>query len=376
MSSSGKGLGSPMGKKIMGYAYGIGASVVIIGALFKILHLPGASLMLTLGMGTEAILFFLGSFEPAHQDPTHWDWTQVYPSLTPLKSDDEKAAEKKAGITSEEDATTTAAPQATVAATSAAPIVVANGLSDEDMKKWDESITKISKTADNLSKLSEVGKVSESYIGKLSNAADAAENLGKAQNDSAELISTSSKQVADNYKTSTEKFDLTISAAAEQLKDGMSTASDKLDKSITETANTLNSNLSTASSDAADTISKASSTLATGYKNVTDALSKKLEVIETSTSESGKELKSVSKNLAAINSVYELQLNAINDELKIKEAQKETQSSVNDQLSLIQKAVSEAVIANEAYKSESTKLQSTITELNNVYGNMLNSLNS
>jgi gliding motility-associated protein GldL len=63
---------------IMPKVYGIGASVVIIGALFKILHWPGADIMLIVGLGTEAIIFFLSAFEPKHNDP---DWSRVYPEL-------------------------------------------------------------------------------------------------------------------------------------------------------------------------------------------------------------------------------------------------------------------------------------------------------
>ena len=58
--------------------YGIGASVVILGAMFKILHLPGAGAMLGVGLTTEAIIFFLSAFEPPHHDP---DWSKVYPEL-------------------------------------------------------------------------------------------------------------------------------------------------------------------------------------------------------------------------------------------------------------------------------------------------------
>jgi gliding motility-associated protein GldL len=65
-------------KTIMPKIYGIGAAVVIIGALFKILHLTGADLMLMLGLSTEAIIFFLSAFEPPHPEP---DWSKVYPEL-------------------------------------------------------------------------------------------------------------------------------------------------------------------------------------------------------------------------------------------------------------------------------------------------------
>ena len=65
-------------KTIMPKVYGIGAAVVIVGALFKIQHLPGAGAMLGIGLGTEAVIFFLSSFEPPHKEP---DWSKVYPEL-------------------------------------------------------------------------------------------------------------------------------------------------------------------------------------------------------------------------------------------------------------------------------------------------------
>jgi len=66
-------------KTIMPKVYGIGAAVVIVGAMFKILHLPGAALMLGVGLTTEAIIFLLSAFEPPHRDP---DWAKVYPELS------------------------------------------------------------------------------------------------------------------------------------------------------------------------------------------------------------------------------------------------------------------------------------------------------
>ena len=66
-------------KTFMGYLYGWGAAVVIIGALFKIMHWPGANIMLIAGMGTETVIFFLSAFEPPHKE---WDWSLVYPELS------------------------------------------------------------------------------------------------------------------------------------------------------------------------------------------------------------------------------------------------------------------------------------------------------
>lgn len=78
MSKKKGGLAELLFKTIMPKVYGIGAAVVIIGALFKILHWQGADLMLMIGLFTEAGIFFLSAFEPPHKEP---DWSKVYPEL-------------------------------------------------------------------------------------------------------------------------------------------------------------------------------------------------------------------------------------------------------------------------------------------------------
>jgi len=65
-------------KTSMNFVYGFGAAIVIVGALFKILHWPGANIMLTVGLLTEAGIFVISAFEPVHMDP---DWSLVYPEL-------------------------------------------------------------------------------------------------------------------------------------------------------------------------------------------------------------------------------------------------------------------------------------------------------
>ncbi len=65
-------------KKMFNMAYGLGASVVILGALFKIAHWPYGTLILTIGMIVEAAVFALSAFEPVDDE---YDWTKVYPEL-------------------------------------------------------------------------------------------------------------------------------------------------------------------------------------------------------------------------------------------------------------------------------------------------------
>ncbi len=77
--------GTTQGKTIVNYGMSIGASVVIVGALFKIQHYPGASIMLIIGLGTEALLFMLGALEPQHLST---DWSKVYPELAHSEEDE------------------------------------------------------------------------------------------------------------------------------------------------------------------------------------------------------------------------------------------------------------------------------------------------
>ena len=69
-------------KNFMAKLYGWGASIVILGALFKLMNWPGAGAMLTIGLGTEAIIFFFSAFEKPHEEP---DWSLVYPELAYMK---------------------------------------------------------------------------------------------------------------------------------------------------------------------------------------------------------------------------------------------------------------------------------------------------
>ena len=74
-------------KKLMARLYGIGAAIVILGALFKLMDWPGAGAMLTIGLSTEAIIFFFSAFEKQHEEP---DWSLVYPQLAYMKDPDEE----------------------------------------------------------------------------------------------------------------------------------------------------------------------------------------------------------------------------------------------------------------------------------------------
>src|SRR5210317_2254748 len=85
-------------KKMFNMAYGLGAAVVILGALFKIAHYPGGTEMLTIGMVVEAAVFALSAFEPVDDD---LDWTNVYPELVGGDAKDKEAAKDSQSMLSQ-----------------------------------------------------------------------------------------------------------------------------------------------------------------------------------------------------------------------------------------------------------------------------------
>jgi gliding motility-associated protein GldL len=88
-------------KKFMNMAYGLGASIVIIGALFKIIHFQigplTGNVMLTIGLVTEAIIFAISAFESVDDD---LDWSLVYPELEGEATNKEEGPKDAEGILS------------------------------------------------------------------------------------------------------------------------------------------------------------------------------------------------------------------------------------------------------------------------------------
>ena len=142
-------------KQFMAKLYGIGASVVIIGALFKINHYPFANEMLIVGLGTEAIIFFFSAFEPLHVE---YDWSLVYPELGGmLESDHKKDKTKKSSLTVTQELD---------------KMLADAKIGPELIDSLGKGLRNLSETASSLVTVTDAAKVSESYATTLKTSAE------------------------------------------------------------------------------------------------------------------------------------------------------------------------------------------------------------
>ena len=291
--------GSYNGKNIVNIIYSVGASVVIIGALFKILHWPGASTVLMIGMFTEAFLFIIGALDHPHPE---FHWENVFPQLLEFGTEpgllEEKSHQARptllgAGVAGGAPISGIAAPAAPAAAAAPAEPAKLQSLKEDEMKALKEGMAELAKTA---TQFAELGKVAEKGV-KLGEKMAAAE------------------QAAEIYASK-------ISAAGA----------------------------------ATDSYAAATANLAQNYALISNDIANVAE----ETRAYKQSVNEVGQKLASLNSVYELQLQAVNAQV---EAQKHVAA-----------ATKEAADAQLAFANGAKQLQKQVTDLNGIYGNMLNAL--
>jgi gliding motility-associated protein GldL len=167
---------------IMPKIYGIGASVVILGAMFKILDWPFASLMIGVGLSTEALVFFLSAFEPKQEE---LDWSKIYPELDGEGSN-QKKSKKEDGVTQKFDE------------------MLSNAkIGPELIDSLGQGIKKLATTAGNMSDISDAASATNEYTDNVKSASkslvDMNQTYGKTAAALTEFSNASSE--AKEYRT-------------------------------------------------------------------------------------------------------------------------------------------------------------------------------
>ncbi len=373
-------------KNFMAKLYGIGASVVIFGALFKINHYPGADIMLILGLTTESIIFFFSAFEPPHVEP---DWSLVYPELAGLYHDEpvevgDKAKAKSADLDS---------------------LLDEANVDKNVLQRLGKGLEKLSENAEKLSDISELGSASNEFTEKLKEAKHSVETLKAGYNNQADVLKdkvAASKEFVESLKSAKENVNDVSSSFKTVASDlqGQVSSSEELGKSMKSAIESVNQ-LAAESKKSADIMQASSKAIdltgndkykeqlevltqklanlnaaydkqvnaASAQNSIADQLNQTIEEYHKRLSSSSDNTKKLQEKVDALAKLYEVQINYTS-------AQADSINKLKDTLDLFLTKLNDSADKTSDFNRRLDELGEKVASLNTVYGNMLDAMSS
>ena len=331
-------------KNFMSKLYGWGASIVIIGALFKINHYGGADQLLIVGLSTEAIIFFFSAFEPIHMEP---DWTLVYPELGGMAHDGKpgspgsikKTASGKT-VTQELD-----------------DMLTKSKIGPELIESLGDGMRKMSENVSKMSNVASTGVAADDFVKNIKDAGKSAGELSSSYKKVSDVLRQDATTVGD-FSTSVKSAAVSAGTLANVYND----VSSAIKKEMTATE-TFSNSMSKATESA--------NRLAEKYNASAELLSQSAEKLNFSALDNkaySDQLQKISANLAALNTIYEVQLKSSNEQV---EASSKLKSTVGSFLTSMNESSANMI----KYQQEIDQLTKRVSALNQVYGNMLTAMN-
>jgi len=321
----------------MAKLYGWGASVVILGALFKINHYPYANEMLVVGLGTEAIIFFFSAFEPPYVEP---DWSLVYPELGGLYHGDELTDGKKPKKPTQE----------------LDDLLKKANIDQQLIDRLGDGLIKLSDNTSKLGDITDAAGVTNDYVAKVKGASVSAENLTKSYDLTSENLQKDAN-ASGTYLNSIKSAGDNAAALANTYKEATETMKGDINVTKEFTTSIKSAMLS-------------ANTLADQYTKSAEVLSQSAKQLDFSAI-NGKsyqeKLHLITDKLTALNSVYELQLQSSNEQVQ-------STAKVRETMTEMLKNMKESADAMATYRDQMSLLTQRISSLNDVYGGMLTAM--
>jgi gliding motility-associated protein GldL len=279
-------------KNFMAKLYGWGASLVILGALFKITHIKGANLMLMLGMITESLIFFFSAFEPLHVE---YNWSLVYPELA-LGDDTQGVEISKKDKKFVPSGTPTQQLDKMLQEAKIGPELIESLATG--MRNLSENAMKLSGTAD-------ATVITDSYVSNLTKAAESVRNLSLQYDKTADSLSKDAG-ISESYLNNVQKASNAVSQLAVIYEE--TTKSLQSDTgSYNEQLNKLNQNL-TSINTIYEMQAKNSQSILENFKQIESNVQESAE----NTLKYKEEVDKLTKNIAMLSNVYGNMVAAMN----------------------------------------------------------------
>jgi gliding motility-associated protein GldL len=309
-------------KILMGYTYGWGASLVLIGALFKLQHWNHSGVMLTIGLMTEAFIFFLSAFEPPLEQP---DWSKVYPELQEdyvlLEPSEEVHDNLKGNLDT---------------------LLGSTNITPELLSKIGKSLIDLSNTASGISDISTATLATDVYIKNLNSASESVMAFSEMNTQANHTINNSIGELVNTYSSTAHK----ISETGANMLTKLNESGAKFTKQIDESGIKLSES----------------------YQKFSGVMEKGLKEIELNSSSYGENLHKLNKNIESLNVSYEKQLKGTADQFH-------ASSKFFEELNQMNQIIASSAQEMKKYKENAEKLNSHLDALNSIYGNMLGAMN-
>lgn len=291
-------------KNFMAKLYGWGASVVILGALFKINHYDGANLMLIIGLGTEALIFFFSAFEPPYVEP---DWSAVYPELKEVYHgkgyiDPDKVLDREPGKVAGKGG----------GGNGLDKLLQDANINQEMIDELGKGLKNLSENTKQLSDISQATVATNDFISNVKNASQSAGDLSNAYRKAAESVnndSEASEEYKKNMRQATQsvaELSKTYDASAQDVQKETQQYADNI-KKITANLSSLNTmyemQLKNSNGQA-----KASNQLQSSIEKFLGDLNQSAE----QTARYKEQVDALTEKVAALNNVYGNMLTAMN----------------------------------------------------------------
>ncbi len=270
-------------KTFMAYLYGFGAALVILGALFKITHWRGATLMLSVGMITEAIIFIFSSFEPLHVD---YKWELAYPELA-LGFDEDPSPKKK-----EKKAIATGTPTQQLDR-----MLEEAKIGPELIESLATGMRNLSENAQKLSGAADATVATDNYTANLTKAAESVRNLSLQYDKTSDALSgdtNASEEYLNNVKKASNAMS-TLASIYEETTQSLQTDTG----SYNDQLNKLNQNL-TSINTIYELQAKNSQMMVESFK----AIEENMKLSAENTEKYKQEVDKLTKNIAQLSNVY------------------------------------------------------------------------
>lgn len=309
-------------KVLMGYVYGWGAALVLVGALFKLQHWNHSGIMLTIGLLTEAFIFFISSFEPPMEQP---DWTRVYPELQDDFELIETGEDIKSDIKSNIDS-----------------LLGSTNITPELLAKIGKSLVDLSNTASGISDISAATLATDVYVKNLNSASESMIAFSEVNTQANASLNTSIGELVNTYSNTASK----ISETGEGMLAKLNESSVKFTRQIDESGSKL-----------VESYQKLSGTIEKGFKD-----------LDQNSSSYGENLQKLSRNIESLNLTYEKQLAGTSEQFK-------ASAKFFDDLNQMNQIIASSAHEMKKYRENAEQLNSHLDALNSIYGNMLGAMN-